>query len=54
MSKQRAAMTDAERKAAERARYKRAGLTLFTVAVHPDDREALRRFAEKLGERRSK
>lgn len=43
--------TAAERKAAERARYKEAGRVAVTVHIYPDDREKLARYIKRLNER---
>lgn len=42
----------AERKAAERERYREAGLVLVQLPIHPSDRDALRRYADRLNRRR--
>jgi hypothetical protein len=41
-------MTPAERKAAERQRYRDAGLVAVTVYVKPEDRQAIHDLAERL------
>lgn len=45
------AQTAAERKAAERARYKNAGLVAVTHHIHPEDREKVARYIKRLVER---
>jgi hypothetical protein len=40
--------TPAERKAAERQRYRDAGLVAVTVYVKPEDRQAIHDLAERL------
>lgn len=47
-------MTAAQRKHAERERYREAGLVLVQLPIHPSDRDALKRFAERLNRRRVK
>jgi hypothetical protein len=42
----------AQRKQAERERYREAGLVMLTVPVHPADRPAARRYIERLNRRR--
>lgn len=49
-----AALTAAQRKAAERQRQRDAGRTVVQVWVHPDDREKLARYIKRLNERRDK
>jgi hypothetical protein len=46
--------TEAQRKQAERERYRQAGLVILQVPVHPDDRPAARRYVERLNRRRLK
>lgn len=45
-------MTAAQRKAAERSRYKEAGLVAVTVWVNPDDRATVQAKADELNEQR--
>lgn len=43
----------AQRKAAERARYRALGRVPLQVWIHPDDRALVRRFADELNARRA-
>ena len=45
--------TAAERKAAERDRYRSAGLVKVEVWIHPDDRERLSRYVGRLAKERA-
>jgi hypothetical protein len=46
--------TPAERVRALRQRRAAAGLVQLRLYVHPDDREAIRRYAERLARKRTK
>jgi hypothetical protein len=48
------AQTPSERKAAERARRKEAGLTRLELYVHPEDHEAIKAYAAKLQRKRER
>jgi hypothetical protein len=49
-----AAKTTAERKAAERAAHKKAGRVRVEVYAHPQDRQAIRDYAQKLATKKAK
>lgn len=50
----KAALTAAERKAAERQRQRDAGRVVVQVWVHPDDRAKLAHYIKRLNERRDR